>query len=233
MPKGYRHLTYDKRCQIYALLKSGCAKTEIAQLIGVHRSTITNELKRNTGGKGYRYKQAQEKASARRAAASGAPRKMKPVLVREIEEKLTQEQWSPDQISGWLKRQARASVSCERIDRHIWTDKRNGGGLWRCLRHSGKKYNKRKGKNSGRGLIPGRVDIAEQPAIAAEKRRIGDWEGDAIIGRSPKGVILTHVDRKSKYTKLAILPDKSAASVQKACDASLLFHRPQDRDHHL
>jgi transposase, IS30 family len=222
MPKGYRHLTYDKRCQIYALLKRGCAKTEIAQLLGVHRSTITRELKRNTGCKGYRYLQAQEKASARRAAASGAPRKMKPGLVREIEEKLTQEQWSPDQISGWLKRQGRAFVSCERIYRHIWKDKRNGGGLWRHLRHSGKKYNRRKGKTSGRGLIPGRVDIAERPAIVAEKRRIGDWEGDAIIGRGLKGAILTHVDRTSKYTKLAILPDRSAASVQKACDASLL-----------
>lgn len=222
MPTGYRHLTYDKRCQIYALLKSGCAKIEIAQLLGVHRSTITRELKRNTGGKGYRFIQAQEKASARRAAASGAPRKMKPGLVREIEEKLTQEQWSPDQISGWLKRQGRALVSCERIYRHIWKDKRNGGGLWRHLRHSGKKYNRRKGRNSGRGLIPGRVDIAERPAIVAEKRRIGDWEGDAIIGRNLKGAILTHVDRTSKYTKLAILPDRSAASVQKACDASLL-----------
>ena len=222
MPKVYRHLTYDKRCQIYALLKSGCAKTEIAQLLGVHRSTITKELKRNTGGKGYRYRQAQEKASARRAAASAAPRKMKPGLVREIEEKLTQEQWSPDQISGWLKRQGRVFVSCERIYRHIWKDKRNGGGLWRHLRHSGKKYNRRKGKNSGRGLIPGRVDIAERPAIAQEKRRIGDWEGDAIIGRSSKDAILTHVDRKSKYTKLAMLADKSAASVQKACDAALL-----------
>ena len=222
MPKGYRHLTYDKRCQIYALLKSGHAKTEIAQLLGVHRSTITRELKRNTGGKGYRYLQAQEKASARRAAASGAPRKMKPGLVREIEEKLTQGQWSPDQISGWLKRQGRAFVSCERIYRHIWKDKKNGGELWRHLRHSGKKYNRRKGKTSGRGLIPGRVDIAERPAIAQEKRRIGDWEGDAIIGRSLKGAILTHVDRTSKYTKLAILPDRSAASVQKACDASLL-----------
>ena len=222
MPKGYRHLTYDKRCQIYALLKSGCAKTEIAQLIGVHRSTITKELKRNTGRKGYRYLQAQENASARRAAASGAPRKMKPGLIREIEDKLTQDQWSPDQISGWLKTQGRACVSGERIYRHIWKDKRNGGELWRHLRHSGKKYNRRKGKNSGRGLIPGRVDIAERPAIAAEKRRIGDWEGDAIIGRGPKGAILTHVDRKSEYAKLAILPDKSAASVQKACDASLL-----------
>ena len=100
MPKGYRHLTYDKRCQIYALLKSAHAKTEIAQLLGVHRSTITNELKRNTGGKGYRYLQAQEKASARRAAASGAPRKMKPGLVREIEEKLTQEQWAPSKSAA-------------------------------------------------------------------------------------------------------------------------------------
>jgi len=222
MPKGYRHLTYDKRCHIYILLKSGHPKTEIAYLLGVHRSTITRELKRNSGGKGYRYLQAQEKASARRAAASGAPRKMKPGLVREIEEKLTQDQWSPDQISGWLKSQGRASVSHERIYRHIWKDKKNGGGLWRHLRHSAKKYNKRKGKNSGRGLIPGRVDIAERPAIVQEKSRIGDWEGDAIVDRSLKRAILTHVDRKSKYTKLAILPEKNAASVQKACDASLL-----------
>ena len=222
MLKGYRHLTYDKRCQIYALLKSGHPKTEIAELLGVHRSTIARELKRNRGRRGYRCLQAQEKASARRAAASGAPRKMKPGLIREIEEKLTQDQWSPDQISGWLKRQGRAFVSCERSYQHIWKDKKNGGELWRHLRHSAKKYNRRKGKNSGRGLIPGRVDIAERPAIAQEKRRIGDWEGDAIVDRSLKRAILTHVDRKSKYAKLAILRDRSAASVQKACDASLL-----------
>ncbi len=66
------------------------------------------------------------------------------------------------------------------------------------------------------------MDITERPAIVAEKRRIGDWEGDTIIDRSLKGAILTHVDRTSKYSKLAILPNKSAASVQKACDASLL-----------
>ena len=147
---------------------------------------------------------------------------MTPSLIREIEERLTREQWSPEQISGWLKKEGRPFVSPERIYQHIWKDKRNGGSLWRSLRHNGKKYNKRKGKNSGRGLIPGRVDISERPAIAAEKSRIGDWEGDTVIGRGQKGAILTHVDRKSKYTKLAILPDKSSASVQSACDASLL-----------
>jgi transposase, IS30 family len=222
MPKGHHHLTCEQRCQIYALKKSGLANAAIAQLTGVHRSTISREIKRNSSGKGYRYKQAQEKASARRTAASAVPRKMTPSLIREIEEKLTQEQWSPEQISGWLEKEGRPFVSAERIYQHIWKDKRNGGSLWRHLRHNGKKYNKRKGKNSGRGLIPGRVDISERPAIAQEKSRIGDWEGDTVIGRGQKGAIMTNVDRKSKYTKLAILPDKSSAPVQTACDASLL-----------
>ena len=194
MPKGHHHLTYDKRGQIYVLLKSSCTKAGVARQTGVHRSTITNEIKRNTGRKGYRYKQAQEKASARRTAASSAPRKMTPSLIREIEEKLTREQWSPEQISGWLKKEGRRFVSPERIYQHIWKDKKNGGSLWRHLRHNGKKYNKRKGKNSGRGLIPGRVDISERPAIAAEKSRIGDWEGDTVIGRGQTAAILTHVD---------------------------------------
>jgi hypothetical protein len=71
-----------KRCQIYALLKSGRTRPEVARQIGVH-PTITKEIKRNTGRKGYRYKQAQEKASARRAAASSVPRKMTPSLIRD------------------------------------------------------------------------------------------------------------------------------------------------------
>ena len=150
MPKGYRHLTYDKRCQIYALLKSGWAIAEVARQIGVHRSTITKELKRNTGRKGYRYIQAQEKASARRVAASAAPRKMMPGLVREIEEKLTQERIETTiksaAGSGRKDRPASAANASTGIS---GKDKRNGGGLWRCLRHNGKKYNKRKGKNSG------------------------------------------------------------------------------------
>ena len=147
---------------------------------------------------------------------------MKPDLVKLIEEKLTQEQWSPDQISDWLMKNGAASISHERIYQHVWEDKKNGGTLYVQLRHRGKKYNKRKGKTSGRGLIPNRVDIDQRPAIVAEKSRIGDWEADTIIRAGHKGIIMSHVDRKSKYTKLAKLPDKSADFVVRASGHILL-----------
>ena len=203
MPEGYLHLTCEQRCQIYALLQSGRSQAHIARQIGVDPSTISRELVRNTGARGYRFKQAHEKASQRRQEASDKPRKMTPDLVELIEEKLTQEQWSPDQISGRLAKDGVAFISHERIYQHVWKDKKDGGTLYLHLRHSGKKYNRRKGKNSGRGLIPNRVDIDQRPPIVAAKSRIGDWEADTIIGANHKGVVMSHVERTSKYTKLA------------------------------
>ena len=70
-----------------------------------------------------------------------------------IEAKLRQMRWSPEQISGWLSEQG-IKLSHERIYQMIWDDKRDGGNLWRSLRRRGKRYNKRAGKNAGRGLIP-------------------------------------------------------------------------------
>ena len=222
MPEGYLHLTCEQRCQIYALLQSGHSQAHIARQIGVDPSTISRELVRNTGARGYRFKQAHEKASQRRQEASDKPRKMTPDLVELIEEKLTQEQWSPDQISGRLAKDGVAFISHERIYQHVWKDKKDGGTLYLHLRHSGKKYNRRKGKNSGRGLIPNRVDIDQRPPIVAAKSRIGDWEADTIIGANHKGVVMSHVERTSKYTKLAKLPDKNADSVVQACARVLL-----------
>jgi len=104
----------------------------------------------------------------------------------------------------------------------VWKDKKDGGKLYLHLRHSGKKYNKRKGKNSGRGLIPNRVDIDQRPAVVGAKSRIGDWEADTIIGANHRGAVMSHVERKSKYTKLAKLADNSADSVLQACARVLL-----------
>ena len=227
MPEGYLHLTCEQRCQIFALLKSGHTQAHIARQIGVDPSTISRELARNSGASGYRFGQAHEAASGRRHAASSTPRKMTPEVVAVIEEKLTQEQWSPEQISGRLAQEGVATVSHESIYRHVWNDKKDGGNLYLHLRHSGKKYNKRKGRNSGRGLIPNRVDIDRRPAIVATKSRIGDWEADTIIGARHQGAILSHVERKSKYTKLVSLPDKTADAVVQASARMLgpLAHR--------
>ncbi|MCF6200457.1 MAG: IS30 family transposase [Hyphomicrobiaceae bacterium] len=221
MPKGYHHLTCDQRCQIYALLKSGLSHASIARQLNIHRSTLTREIHRNSGKSGYRYKQAHEKATTRRHKASAVARKMTPPLLWIIERKLTHEQWSPDQISGWLGRRGGLSVSHEWIYQHIWGDKKAGGTLWTHLRRRGKKYNRRGAKTAGRGLIPGRTDIDKRPQIVEEKTRIGDWEGDTIIGKNHKGAIFSCVDRMSKFTKLSLLPDKCAKSVESACERVL------------
>lgn len=216
MPKGYSHVTRDIRSQIYALKATGTSQSKIAKIVGRSASTISREIKRNTGGRGYRYKQADTKAVERRAKASRDPKKMTQTLIAIIEEKLLQEEWSPDQISGRLKKEGIADISHEAIYQHIWKDKRTGGTLHKHLRHNGKKYNKRSSGKAGRGSIPNRVDIDERPPVVEEKARIGDWEGDTIIGANHRGAIVSYVDRCSKFTILKRIGKKTAALVTQA-----------------
>ena len=193
MPKGYSHLTYEQRCQICTLKNRGDSFSSIAQEVGVHRSTIIRELKRNSGQRGYRYKQAHENSKQRRLEIPNPNLKMTSQLISLIEEKLRL-QWSPVQISGWLKKQG-SDVSHETIYKHIWADKYRGGTLYKELRHHGKKYNKRSKGTAGRGCIPNRTDIDKRPAIVEEKTRVGDWEIDAIIGAGQSGAIVSMVER--------------------------------------
>ena len=119
MPKGYHHLTRDQRCQIYTLKKRGDSVLDISKELEVDRSTIYKELARNSGERGYRYKQAHEKASQRRIAASKRSQKMTQETISILEEKLHL-QWSPEQISGWLKKQGyEKAVSYETIYLHV------------------------------------------------------------------------------------------------------------------
>lgn len=216
MPQGYHHLDQDQRCQLYTLKERGDSFAEIAQVLGMHRSSVYRELRRNKGRRGYRHKQADEKAQQRRDATCQAKKKLTPAMVAIIEEKLRL-QWSPIQISGWLKRNGYAkAVSHETIYQHIWQNKRNGGSLYRELRHHGKKYNKRSKGTAGRGSIPNRIDIKERPPIVEQKSRLGDWELDTIIGAGQSGAIVSMVDRASKLTKLAKVSRKTAEETEAA-----------------
>jgi IS30 family transposase len=210
----YRRVTYEDRCQIYALSKGGTCQESIASVLGVSQSTVSRELRRNRGQRGYRFKQAEAKAQARQALRS-KPRKLTASVRRKVEAKLRQMRWSPEQISGWLRDQG-IKLSHERIYQMIWQDKRDGGNLWRSLRRRGKRYNKRAGKNAGRGLIPNRIDISDRPAIVARKARLGDWEGDTVVGAGHKGGLLTLVERKSRLTKISKLRRSTARATQRA-----------------
>ena len=210
----YRRITYEDRCQIYALSKRGVSQESIAGVLGVSQSTVSREICRNRGQRGYRFKQAEAKAQSRQAIRS-RPRKLTAPLRRKIEAKLRQMRWSPEQISGWLCEQG-IKLSHERIYQMIWQDKRDGGDLWRSLRRRGKRYNKRGGKNAGRGLIPDRIDISERPTIVARKARLGDWEGDTVVSAGHKGGLLTLVERKTQLAKIIKLPRATAHATQRA-----------------
>jgi transposase, IS30 family len=201
--KKYRRITHEDRCQIYVLNKRGSSQQGIAELLGLSQSTVSRELCRNRGKRGYRFKQAQAKAEARRAVRS-KPRKLTATLRRTIERRLREERWSPEQISGWLGEQGIA-LSHERIYQMVWQDKRDGGDLWQCLRRRGKRYNKRSGTNAGRGLIPHRIDISKRPPVVDRRTRVGDWEGDTLAGAGHRSGLLTLVERKTMLTKIALL----------------------------
>ena len=211
MARGYHHVTRDKRSQIEVLKVRGCSIRSMAKQLGHHPSTISREIKRNRGKRGYHLNQADRKARERRSRASQAPSKITAALVAKIQEAIGAK-WSPEQIGIRLKEKG-IFISHETIYKMIWADKRAGGILYKHLRHHGKRYNKRSSGKAGRGCIPGRIDISERPKIVEEKSRIGDWEGDTIIGAKHQGAIVSYVDRHSKFTLLKKIERKEAALV--------------------
>ncbi len=219
MMRTYQQLTYEQRCQISALKKSGCSQRKIAETIGTTQSTVSRELTRNTGARGYRHKQAQERTEQRRAEAVQRTN-MTPVMIKTIESKLRIE-WSPEQISGWLLNDRGQLISHESIYLHIWADKQAGGDLYTHLRRQGKKYDKRRNGRSTRGQIKNRVSIDDRPKVVDDKSRIGDWEIDTVIGKGHSGALVTIVERVTKLTASSRINSKSAADVTQATIALL------------
>lgn len=208
------HVTYEERCQIYAYLQSGMSKRAISRILGLSHTAINRELYRNRGKNGYRYKQANDFAIARRARASGRQRKLTPRMITLIRSILNETQASPVQISGRMKYLCLGSVSHETIYTFIRKDKANGGNLYTKLRRKTKRY--KYGKSAGRGAIPGRIDISERPGIVENKDRFGDFELDTIIGAQHKGAIVSIVDRATKLAFLRLVERPTADNVQMA-----------------
>ena len=205
----YKRLSLEERHYIDIELKKKSSMNAIAKALGRRQGTISKEIQRNTGKRGYRYKQANSLA-LRRLASKLVPTKMTADTLVDIEYMLINNQWSPEQIAGRLKIEKGISLHHETIYRYVIADKENGGTLYKHLRHSNKTYRKRSSSQGRHIGIPDRTDIDERPEIINNRERIGDWEGDLIIGANHKGAIVTLDERKSKI-RLAF-PIKSKLS---------------------
>lgn len=207
---NYSQLTRERRYQIYALKKAGQNQTQIALVIGCHKSTISRELRRNCGAKGYRPHQADEMAFDRQCDAYRS--RIAWQTWQQVEQLLRQD-WSPEQIAGRLKLEQQPTVSHECIYLYVYAEKRRGGTLHQHLR-SQKQQRKRDSGYIRRGQIPNRISIEKRPKIVARKGRFGDWEADTIVGARHKGGLLSLVERKSKLIRLRKLATKSAAEMK-------------------
>ncbi|NIP25341.1 MAG: IS30 family transposase [Phycisphaerae bacterium] len=208
----YKQLTQEERYQISALLKAGLNQSEIAMILERHKSTISREISRNTGLRGYRPKQAQHRAEARRYAKICS--RISHTVWRDVR-RLLREDWSPEQISLWLESEKAISISHEWIYQYILQDKQYGGTLYRHLRCQ-KQRRKRYGSYNRRGQLIDRVSIDERPKIVDSRTRMGDWELDTIIGKHHKHAIVSLTERKSRFTLIKKVKRKTAQCVTDA-----------------
>lgn len=207
--RSYHQLTQAQRYQISALRSLGHTYQEIALVVRVHKSTISREIARNVSYRGYRPLQAHVRTLKRRR---------KPVyripasLWLQVEALLRQE-WSPEQISGRLKRERKIRISHEWIYQHVFKDKHDGGDLYkhlRCLR----KRRKRFGRYDRRGKLPNITSIDERPAIVDRRQRLGDWEVDTMLGKRQGQAMVTLTERKSRFTLFSLVERQSSAEVR-------------------
>lgn len=202
-----KHINQEQRYQIAAFKKIGYSNGRIAKELGIHKSNIGRELKRNGDKRSYHGARAQEYAQERQHEKA-RKKVLSPEMNKIILEKL-EKKWSPEQIKGRCDKEGIPMVCHETIYQMIWRNKAKGGNLWKNLRHGHKKYRKRYGSKDHRGKIPNRVSIDKRPSVVNNKERIGDWEIDTIIGKNHQGAILTATERKTQYVLMTKLKSTS------------------------
>lgn len=212
----YCQITSGERYTLAALHVQGFSQAAIARHLGKHPSSIGRELKRNSTryDMAYRPSRANEYANGRRSR-SRRNRRFGPAALKLVED-LIREDYSPEQVSGFLKKTGQLRISHETIYLHLWRDKASGGLLWKHLRCSPKIKRKRYASNENRGRLAGKKMIAERPAAVESREELGHWEIDTVMGaHASRHCILSLVERVSGYTIIGKLRDRTKESVTK------------------
>ncbi len=167
----------------------------MAVRLGCHQSTIARELKRNQSSLGcYLPDTAKAKSEMRRKNAK-QPFKNVSESALELVKKGLKDYYSPQQIAGRLKKAGQESLSHETIYQMIYQNYQGCGEYWKYLRRTG------------------RVDICERPAIADQKTEIGHWESDTMIGGNHLGVLVTYMDKASKFLVAGLAKNQTASEI--------------------
>ena len=219
--KQYKQLIQEQRYFIYVSKQEKYSNRQIAKMIKVHHSTVSRELKRNIRAdyKVYRHGAAHKLAIKRRKLCR------KPTVLNTKNSSIVidrlKKHWSPEQVSGWLKQHEILSISHQAIYNYIWKNKAAGGKLYKYLRRK-KKYRKRHALKPG---IVDRVFIDKRPLEVDLRNRIGDWEVDTIVSRKHKDVLVSLVERCSKFTLVGKSLSKHSSHVSKVIRNLFKMHK--------
>ncbi len=214
---SYEHLTLSERETIAYMHFAGHGPTSIARVLHRSASTISRELSRNSTGSRYSAHAAHERSVSRRSHRPVTRKLDHPPLESEVRRMLSC-CWSPDEASGRLRREHRGDrkmqLSHQTIYRWLWSNPDVYEDLSDCLRHG--RYRRR--RSARRVTIRNRVSISQRPAVVEERSRVGDWEGDTIVGQGHRGYVATFVDRHSGYLVAMRMRDKRATSLNRAAE---------------
>ena len=219
---SYTHFTLEERTFLYLSKKEGLSIRKISELMGRSPSSISRELRRNVGKKGYRPAHAHFVAQKRKHFS-----KITAICPGSIEYEYVCSKlklyWPPEAIAGrWNSEGHSTRISANTIYRHIRLGLLPGISAKDNLRRRGKRP---KCKHGGQMTIhPNRL-ISEWPTEISNRSRIGDWEGDTITGKIGSGLIDTLVDRRSRYLIAGKVPNK-AAKTNRASIEKLLSNVP-------
>lgn len=221
----YKHLTREERYQIHSLKRQGVSPGCIAAELGRNKSTISRELRRNSAPAGYKPSCAHDKAVARQRQRRNALH-------------FSAAQWthvegllrlflSPQQVSGRLRLEKALCISTESIYQRAYRDKAQGGDLVSYLRCQKVRRKRYASGQERRGTLVQRIGIEQRPRVVDQRSRIGDWEGDTVIGQNHQGALVTLVERKSRYTLACQVASRHSAGVTEAVIGLLRPHRRQ------
>jgi transposase, IS30 family len=225
MKERFFQLTREQRYKIEVLFNSGITQTQISISLGVHKSTISRELRRNTpqrgfGAKNYLATTAQAKTDLRHHIK---PKQIKFTLdlKNQMLDLLGRRRYSPELIEAQWRKDGINGVSHECMYQFIWDCKHSNKRINRKFKNSykflkhGKRRRKRGNYKDSRGLIPNRVSIDKRPSIVEKKKRFGDIEVDLIMGAKHKSAILVCFDRATLMTKINKLEGKDSGPITK------------------